>query len=224
MDRLDAAQYRDHLKQIDRRSMLRAGMLGAAGLALPSLLRWEAKAEAQGKPTKRATSVIILWMRGGPSQHETWDPKPEAPAEVRGEFRAIATRVPGVRVSEHFPRLARLADRYAIIRSLTHDDPAHLSSVHHLLTGHHAPKVKSDADPPSRRDSPAVGSVLARLRPTGTAGVVSAFCSSGEPASADWNERSSAAAISGRNADAGAVTTSARAFAYRVATAECVMA
>jgi hypothetical protein len=108
-------------------------------------------------------------MWGGPSQLDTWDLKPDAPAEVRGEFRPIATRVPGVSISEHFPRLARLADRYAIVRSLTHDDPAHLSSVHHLMTGHHAPKVKSDADPPSRRDSPAVGSALARLRPTGLA-------------------------------------------------------
>jgi hypothetical protein len=106
-------------------------------------------------------------MWGGPSQLDTWDPKPEAPAEVRGEFRPITTNVPGVWISEHFPRLARLADRYAIIRSLTHDDPAHLSSVHHVLTGHHAPKVKSDAEPPSRRDSPSIGSALARLRPTG---------------------------------------------------------
>ena len=108
-------------------------------------------------------------MWGGPSQLDTWDPKPDAPAEVRGEFRPIATRVPGVQISEHFPRLAQLADRYTIIRSLTHDDPAHLSSVHHLMTGHHAPKVKSDADPPSRRDSPAIGSALARLRPNGSA-------------------------------------------------------
>ncbi len=74
--------------------------------------------------------------------------------------------MPGIRISEHFPRLARLADHLAIIRSLSHDDPAHLSSVHHLLTGRHAPKVKSDADPPSRKDSPHLGAVLAYLHPT----------------------------------------------------------
>jgi hypothetical protein len=108
-------------------------------------------------------------MWGGPSQLDTWDPKPDAPAEVRGEFRPIATRIPGVSICEHFPRLAQLADRYAIIRSMTHDDSAHLSSVHHILTGRLAPKVKSDADPPSRRDSPAIGSALARLRPGGVA-------------------------------------------------------
>ena len=105
-------------------------------------------------------------MWGGPSQLDTWDLKPEAPGEVRGEFKPIATNVPGIHISEHFPLLAPLADHYAIIRSMTHDDPAHLSSVHHILTGRHAPKVKSDAEPPSRKDSPHVGSVLAYLHPT----------------------------------------------------------
>jgi hypothetical protein len=158
---------------LSRRGVLRVGGLGVFGLGLGDLL--SARAGDDASPPRRRQSLggakacIVLFMWGGPSQLDTWDPKPEAPAEVRGEFRAIATRVPGVRVSEHFPRLARLADRYAIIRSLTHDDPAHLSSVHHLLTGRHAPKVKSDAASPSRRDSPAVGSVLARLRPTGLA-------------------------------------------------------
>jgi len=153
--------------------MLRVGALGVFGLGLGDLLAARAPATA-GPPARlrslgRAKACILLFMWGGPSQLDTWDPKPEAPAEVRGEFRPIATRVPGVWVSEHFPRLAQLTDRYAIIRSVTHDDPAHLSSVHHILTGHHAPKVKSDAEPPSRRDSPAVGSALARLRPGGVA-------------------------------------------------------
>jgi hypothetical protein len=71
--------------------------------------------------------------------------------------------VPGIQISEHFPLLARQAHRYAIIRSMTHDDPAHLSSVHHIMTGRHAPRVKSDADGPSRKDSPHIGSVLAKL-------------------------------------------------------------
>jgi hypothetical protein len=74
----------------------------------------------------------------------------------------------GIRVSEHFPRLAQRAKRYAIIRSMTHDGPAHLSSVHHVLTGRHAPKVNSDDDPPSRKDAPHVGSVLAYLGPAKT--------------------------------------------------------
>ena len=154
-----------------RREVIRVGGLGVFGLGLSDLLAAQANSVTpqphREKSQGRAKACILLFMWGGPSQLDTWDLKPDAPAEVRGEFRPIATRVLGVQVSEHFPSLARLADRYAIIRSLTHDDPAHLSSVHHLLTGHHAPKVKSDAEPPSRRDSPAVGSALARLRPTG---------------------------------------------------------
>lgn len=105
-------------------------------------------------------------MWGGPSQLDTWDMKPGAPDEIRGEFRPINTAVPGTQISEHFPRLAKLADRYAILRSLTHSDPAHLSSVHRALTGAYAPKVNSDADPPSPVDFPTIGSVIAKLTPT----------------------------------------------------------
>lgn len=146
-----------------RRRLLMAGSLGLFGLGLPDLLRATTANERRG--SGRARSCILVFAWGGPSQLDTLDPKPEAPAEVRGEFDTIATRVPGLRFSEHFPRLANLADRYAVVRSLTHDDPAHLSSVHHLTTGRHAPKVKSDADGPSRRDTPHLGSVLAHLRP-----------------------------------------------------------
>ena len=115
----------DESKRIDRRSILRAGMLGATGLALPHLLRMEAHAAQQGKPTKKASSVIILWMRGGPSQHETWDPKPDAPAEVRGPFGAIPTKVPGIRISGLLPRSAAIMNKWSIIRSLHHDDAGH---------------------------------------------------------------------------------------------------
>jgi hypothetical protein len=151
-----------------RREFLRAGCLSLCGLGLADLL---ASTAARGGSRERAfsggraKSCILIFMWGGPSQLDTWDPKPDAPGEVRGEFKPIATCVPGIRISEHFPRLAGLADQYAIVRSMTHDDPAHLSSVHHILTGRHAPKVKSDADPPSRKDSPHLGSVLAYLQP-----------------------------------------------------------
>jgi hypothetical protein len=150
----------NRLPGLSRRELLQIGGLGVFGLHLPRLLA------TQPDPRHgRARSCILVFAWGGPSQLDTWDPKPDAPAEVRGVFQPIATSVPGVRISEHFPRLARLAHRYAIVRSLTHDDPAHLSSVHHVLTGHLAPRPKSDAVPPSRQDSPHVGSVLARLRP-----------------------------------------------------------
>src|SRR5262249_48832889 len=144
-----------------RRQLLQVGCVGMLGLSLPDVLSAQASA---GRP-RTARSCIFVFAWGGPSQLETWDLKPDGPPDSRGEFRPIATNVNGIKIGEHFPRLARLADRYAIIRSLTHDDPAHLSSVHHLLTGWPAPNPRSDNDGPSRRDTPHIGSVLARLRP-----------------------------------------------------------
>jgi hypothetical protein len=155
-----------YVSALSRRDLLRVGGLGVFGLGLADLLAASsvyAGTKSDGSFGK-AKACIILFMWGGPSQLDTWDPKPDAPVDVRGEFRTIRTKVPGIQISEHFPRLAQLTDKYAIIRSMTHDDPAHLSSVHHILTGRHAPKVKSDADPPSRRDSPHIGSVLASMR------------------------------------------------------------
>src|SRR5262245_35061990 len=100
---------------MSRREFLRAGGLSLAGLTLPRLLA----ARAQGPARRtRARSVIQLFMWGGPAQQETFDLKPNAPEGVRGEFRPIATRVPGTQICEHLPRLAAMADRYAIVRSL----------------------------------------------------------------------------------------------------------
>jgi hypothetical protein len=125
-----------------------------------------AQAQEPVSPSRpRAQAVILLFMWGGPSHLDTLDPKPHAPAEIRGEFQPIRTKVPGIQISEHFPRLARLAHLYTIIRSMGHDDPAHLSPVHHLMTGHVAPTPKSDAAPATRQDHPHFGAMLARLRP-----------------------------------------------------------
>jgi uncharacterized protein (DUF1501 family) len=104
----------------DRRAFLKIGLLGATGLSLPNLLRLEAKAAEAGKTVKRENSVIILWMRGGPSQHDMWDPKPDAPVEIRGEFKPIKTNVPGVLLTELQPMTAKMMDKFAIIRSITH--------------------------------------------------------------------------------------------------------
>jgi len=102
---------------------------------------------------------------GGQSQHETWDPKPEAPAEIRGEFQSIATRVPGVRLGEHLPKFAALADRYTILRSMTHDDLDHGSACYLALTGQFH-STKSSNPPPRPTDQPVLGAVLHRVRPT----------------------------------------------------------
>jgi hypothetical protein len=116
---------------LTRRDLLRVGGLGLAGLSLPALL---ARPAAAARPRTRGVIQLFLW--GGPSQHETFDLKPNAPDGVRGEFRPIATRTPGVRLSEHLPRLAALSDRYAIVRSLTHTGVNHGTSAYHMLTGH----------------------------------------------------------------------------------------
>lgn len=148
-----------------RRDVLRAGALAWTGLGLSELYR----GRAQGAPLPglgRAKSCILIFQWGGPSQLDTWDPKPDAPAEIRGEFGTIATSVPGVRISEHFPLLAAQAHRLAIVRSMTHDDPAHLSTAHRVLTGHLAPTPFSDAAGPSPNDWPHLGALLARCRPT----------------------------------------------------------
>jgi hypothetical protein len=164
-----------HTQSLSRRRILQAGGLGLLGLGMSDL--WAARAAAPAALGNggfgRAKSCIFLFMWGGPSQLDTFDPKPAAPSEIRGPFSPISTRVPGIHLSEHFRRLAELTDKVAIVRSLNHRDPAHLSSGHATLTGHLAPTVNSDAAPPSERDTPHLGSMLARLR--GSSGTLPPF-------------------------------------------------
>jgi hypothetical protein len=140
----------------DRRRFL---ALGAGGLGIA--LGWPRDARSEAlKP--RARSVILVYLNGGPSQLETFDPKPEAPREVRGEFEAIATSVPGVLVSEHLPRLAALAHRCTIVRSMSHDDVDHGSATYLTLTGRYHPK-KSSNPLPGPEDLPCLGAALKRV-------------------------------------------------------------
>src|SRR5205085_1317398 len=104
-----------------RRAFLRSGLLGLSSLGLADLLRLEGQATAAGHRTSSNKAIVVLWLWGGPSHMETFDLKPAAPAEYRGEFRPIRTSVPGVDISEHLPRLARLADRFSLVRSLHHN-------------------------------------------------------------------------------------------------------
>src|SRR5207249_8783142 len=121
---------------ITRRRMLQAGSLGIAGVTLPRLLHADAARSAGGGPA-RADSCILVFLDGGPSHLDMWDMKPEAPAEIRGEFRPIATTVPGVRLCEHLPRLARQMHRCTLVRSVTHSvNNNHGSAVYTALTGH----------------------------------------------------------------------------------------
>lgn len=131
-------------------------MTGIGALSLPNILRLRA---AAGAPTARTdTSLIFLWQDGGPSQFETFDPKPDAPAEVRGELKAIPTALPGVRFCEILPRLARLADKLAIVRSLHQPHSGHPDGSRYFLTGY------VDADPTGASAYPDLGAVIHRLR------------------------------------------------------------
>ena len=115
---------------ITRRELMRIGGLNLLGLSLPALLRAQSRAATvSGDPTfGRAKNVIYLWLQGGPPQHETFDPKPLAPVEIRGPFRPIATNVPGIQFCELLPRTARIADKLAVVRSMSTDDNIHSSS------------------------------------------------------------------------------------------------
>lgn len=138
-----------------RRALIQAGLTSVVGLGLSDLFRLRARASGSGgvKPTK-VKSCILVWLAGGPSHIDTFDPKPDAPVDVRGEFKPIDTSVPGLKISEILPNLAKVMDKVTLIRSVTSPEAEHARAAHHLLTGF--------------RPSPAVvypslGSVVARL-------------------------------------------------------------
>jgi uncharacterized protein (DUF1501 family) len=140
-----------------RRALLRAGVLGGlSGLGLPTLLR--AEAEARGRRSGSDLSVILVWLDGGPPQHETYDPKPDAPAEFRGPLKAIPTAVPGIHVSELLPKHARLMDRMSLIRSIHHDNGDHFAAAHWMLTGYLGANAANLA-----AQYPSAGSVVSHL-------------------------------------------------------------
>lgn len=152
---------------ITRRGFLQLGALGLGGLTLPELL---AAREAQPS-APRDTAVILYWMGGGPSQLDTWDPKPDAPVEVRGPFDSIPTRVPGMRVCELLPRQAMVADKFTLLRSMAHHEPNHNEAAHLVQTGYHEPNVQFRG-----QIFPAQGSVVAKLRGANQPGIPPYVC------------------------------------------------
>jgi Protein of unknown function (DUF1501) len=124
-----------HATGLSRREMIQVGYSGLLGLGMPGLLAGRERSAPERSPTKPARSVILIFLTGAPSHIDTFDLKPEAPVEVRGSFKPIATRVPGVQVCEHLPMLATRADRWAVIRSMTHGLPSHEHATHMVLTG-----------------------------------------------------------------------------------------
>lgn len=159
MNNTSCQQFR-RSAQLNRRELLRAGSLGLLGLSLPELLaaRQAQAAAGNAKSFGRAKRCILLFMWGGPAHQDTWDMKPDAPAEIRGEFKPISTRVPGLQICEHMPELAKRTDRLTVVRSMTHNVVDHLTGTHFLLTGQPPPPVND-----IRSQWPHFGSVLSRL-------------------------------------------------------------
>ena len=156
-----------HAIGIDRRELLQVGYAGAFGLGLLGTPTATALARPAGGGevnAKSAKSVILVFLTGAASHIDTFDPKPDAPAEIRGDFKPIATTVPGFQVTDVLPLLAAQAQKYAVVRSLSHKDNNHLVASHHLQTGHTQPGAFFDKVA-SRDDWPCYAGALNALRP-----------------------------------------------------------
>ncbi len=152
-----ASRNRTDCEGFYRRDVLKIGAAGLLGLTLPQLLQLEARAAQRGGDRRRkANAVIMLWLGGGPATIDMWDLKPEAPDGIRGEFKPIDTTAPGVRISEHLPKTAHVADRLTIVRSLNHTIPSHGPATVFMTTGN---------KPTPAVQYPALGSLVTRLMP-----------------------------------------------------------
>lgn len=166
---LQARRGVQHCDGMTRRELLKVGAIGLGGLSLSGLLQLEHGLRAASASRRRARSVIMLFLSGGPSHLDMWDLKPEAPEEIRGTFQPIPTNIAGMQVSEHLPRMARLADKYAIIRSMRHATGSHPAATYWMMVGSPIARLAPQVATMSREDRPHVGSVLAKfLRTPGT--------------------------------------------------------
>jgi hypothetical protein len=153
-----ATPVRTDCENFHRRDFLKFGAAaGLFGLTLPQLLQLEARAADAGKGNgRKANSVILIWLAGGPSHLDMWDLKPNAPDGIRGEFKPIATRADGIEIAEHLPKMAAVMDRCTIVRSLAHTIPAHGPATVFMTTGN---------KPTPALHYPALGSLVSRLMP-----------------------------------------------------------
>lgn len=152
-------------KAIDRRSAICVGSLATFGLGLDQLLRNAQATDSQpfeGFPFGKAKSCIVIYLFGGPSQIDLFDMKPDAPVEFRGEFRPIATSVPGIEICEHLPNLARHAHLFQIVRGMHHEHPRHGWGLYYMLTGQKHSRPDLDA-PPTPDDFPGIGALVSHM-------------------------------------------------------------
>ncbi len=159
-----------------RREFLRIGGMGLMGISLADMLRLRANASELPAPGAnnpgwgKAKSVILLFLQGGPSHIDIWDPKPEAPSNIRGEFKSVKTKVPGIWLSEVMPKLAKQMDKATLIRSVSYTPAGlfnHTAAIYQMMTGYTPDRVSPSGqlEPPNGSDFPCAGSQIARLRP-----------------------------------------------------------
>jgi Protein of unknown function (DUF1501) len=148
--------FRSDCEGVHRRDFLRVGSAGLLGLTLPQFLSLEASAASGGAPSAKAKSVIMLWLAGGPATIDMWDNKPNAPEGIRGEFKNIDTKVSGVQFAETLPKMAAVADKVTVVRSLAHTIPSHGVATVWMTTGN---------KPTAALQYPALGSLCAKLLP-----------------------------------------------------------
>ncbi|MCB1061811.1 MAG: DUF1501 domain-containing protein [Verrucomicrobiae bacterium] len=154
----------NHSKKISRRRLLQAGGIGMLNFGVPGMVMGMDKTDASGKAIASKKSCIFLLLCGGPSHLDTWDLKPDAPSEIRGPYNPIRTKVPGMQLSELHPKLAKVTDQFALIRSVHHPGPIanHFDAMHNLLSGQYVERVKQGV-PDS---APYIGSVVAKHLPS----------------------------------------------------------
>src|SRR6516164_3303044 len=134
MLRVDLGSTSRYCDGFSRRSFLQLGVAGMASLGLPQLLRAKEQSAASLGGSTKNTSVILLWLDGGPSHMDMYDMKPDAPAEYRGLWKPIRTKVPGFDITEMFPRQAQITDKFSMVRSLHHDTGDHFAGGHRMIT------------------------------------------------------------------------------------------
>src|SRR2546430_5092991 len=165
-----------------RRELLRIGSIGLMGLSLPPFFFWRAHAAAAAskyagaRGWESAKSVVMIFLQGGPSHIDIWDPKPDAPSNIRGEFKAIKTKIPGTWIGEHMPMMAQHLDKATLIRSMSYTPNGlfnHTAAIYQMLTGYPPDRVSPSGqlETPSPADFPTAGSPVSKLKPPKEAGM-----------------------------------------------------
>jgi len=149
---------------VSRRTAIQAGAIGLLGLGMNHLSGLRAMA-APGAPPRRAKSVIYIFLSGGLAQHESFDMKPDAPLEIRGEFQPIRTSVPGIHICEHLPELAKRAHKWSLVRSFTHPSNDHSAAHHIMLTGRSELPLGFDPNKPKESDWPSIAAIAGAVLP-----------------------------------------------------------